>query len=177
MKSFKELQVFVEQQIQEESRRIKTFSPANLYEPIGYTLDMGGKRLRPVLALLAYNMFRDDLEQVIPAALAIEIFHNFTLLHDDIMDKADVRRNQPTVHKKYSENVAILSGDAMSILAYQYLLKSLQGICVKWASYSRKQQSNLRRAAIRHGFRNTRQCLNRRIPEYDPAEDCRFAGL
>jgi geranylgeranyl diphosphate synthase type II len=127
MKSFKELQVFVEQQIQEESRRIKTFSPANLYEPIGYTLDMGGKRLRPVLALLAYNMFRDDLEQVIPAALAIEIFHNFTLLHDDIMDKADVRRNQPTVHKKYSENVAILSGDAMSILAYQYLLKSPSG--------------------------------------------------
>jgi geranylgeranyl diphosphate synthase type II len=84
---------------------------------------MGGKRLRPVLLLLGYNLFSDSVEKAIPAALAIEVFHNFTLLHDDIMDKAEVRRNRPTVHKKFSENSAILSGDVMAFLSYQYLLE------------------------------------------------------
>jgi len=84
---------------------------------------MGGKRIRPVMLLLACNLFTDDIGKALPAALAIEVFHNFTLLHDDIMDKADMRRNSPSVHKKYNENIAILSGDAMSIMAYNYLQK------------------------------------------------------
>jgi geranylgeranyl diphosphate synthase type II len=84
---------------------------------------MGGKRLRPVLLLLSYNIFSESVQEAIPAAIAIEVFHNFTLLHDDIMDKAEMRRNMPTVHKKFSENSAILSGDAMAFLSYQYLLE------------------------------------------------------
>jgi len=84
---------------------------------------MGGKRLRPVMVLLACNLFRKTVENAYPAALAIEVFHNFTLLHDDIMDKAEMRRNSLSVYKKYNENIAILSGDAMSIMAYNYLLQ------------------------------------------------------
>jgi geranylgeranyl diphosphate synthase type II len=99
-------------------------TPANLYNPVDYSLEMGGKRLRPVLLLLGYNLFSDSLQDAIPAAIAIEVFHNFTLLHDDIMDKAEVRRNRPTVHKKFSENSAILSGDVMAFLSYKYILQS-----------------------------------------------------
>ncbi|MGC9354820.1 MAG: polyprenyl synthetase family protein, partial [Mariniphaga sp.] len=84
---------------------------------------VGGKRLRPVLLLMAFNLFSDEIEKALPAALAVEVFHNFTLLHDDIMDKAEVRRNKPTVHVKFSENNAILSGDAMAFISYQYLLE------------------------------------------------------
>ncbi len=84
---------------------------------------MGGKRLRPVLLLMAYNLFSDEIEKALPAALALEIFHNFTLLHDDIMDKAHMRRNKPTVHQKFSDNSAILSGDAMAFLSYRYLMQ------------------------------------------------------
>jgi geranylgeranyl diphosphate synthase type II len=98
-------------------------TPANLYIPVDYSLEMGGKRLRPVLLLLSYNMFSDLVENALPAAIAIEVFHNFTLLHDDIMDKAGVRRNRPTVHKQFSENSAILSGDVMAFLSYRYLLE------------------------------------------------------
>lgn len=95
--------------------------PKGLYEPIKYILSIGGKRIRPVLALAAYNLYKDNIEDIIRPALALEVFHNFTLLHDDIMDKADIRRNKPTVHKKWSENTAILSGDAMTIKAYELL--------------------------------------------------------
>ncbi len=98
--------------------------PVELYDPIKYSLDAGGKRIRPVLVLAACNLFTDDVKVAIPPALAVEIFHNFTLLHDDIMDKADLRRNRPTVHKKWNENIAILSGDAMVIKAYQQIIKS-----------------------------------------------------
>ncbi len=104
-----------------EIEKIKQTKPFQLYEPIAYSLSIGGKRLRPALMLHAASLFSESTTQVLPAAMAIEIFHNFTLLHDDIMDKADVRRGLPTVHKKYSENAAILSGDAMSILAFKYL--------------------------------------------------------
>jgi geranylgeranyl diphosphate synthase type II len=83
---------------------------------------MGGKRVRPLLLLVSFNLFSDKMGNALPAALAIEVFHNFTLLHDDIMDKAEVRRNQPTVHKKFNENNAILSGDVMAFLSYRYLL-------------------------------------------------------
>lgn len=98
-------------------------APKNLYDPIAYILDLGGKRIRPVLTLMGAEVFSTDAQAAMPAALAIEIFHNFTLLHDDVMDQADIRRGKPTVHKKWNENAAILSGDAMLILAYQYLAK------------------------------------------------------
>jgi len=96
--------------------------PFSLYDPINYTLESGGKRIRPVLVLLACNLFSDEVEHAIKPAIGLEIFHNFTLLHDDIMDHADIRRGNPTVHKKWNENTAILSGDAMFIKAYEYFL-------------------------------------------------------
>lgn len=95
-------------------------NPKELYTPITYTLSAGGKRLRPLLTILAANIFKEDISEAILPAIGLEVFHNFTLLHDDIMDKADVRRNKPTVHKKWNENVAILSGDAMMIKSYDY---------------------------------------------------------
>lgn len=95
--------------------------PKGLYEPIGYTLAAGGKRVRPRLAILATQLFGGKAEDVLPAALALEVFHNFTLLHDDVMDKASVRRGRPTVHIKWNENTAILSGDQMMIEAYKLL--------------------------------------------------------
>jgi geranylgeranyl diphosphate synthase type II len=123
MYSIKELQSLISAEVEEEIRRLNNSEPKNLYEPVGYALSMGGKRLRPVMVLLAYNLFSDSVEKVIPAALSIEVFHNFTLLHDDMMDHAEMRRNSLSVYKKYSENIAILSGDAMSIMAYNYLLQ------------------------------------------------------
>lgn len=124
MHTIKDLQTLISKEIEIEISRLTQLEPRNLYEPIAYTLDRGGKRLRPVMVLLACNMFTGKIEKAIPAAMAIEVFHNFTLLHDDIMDQAEVRRNSPTVHKKYNPNIAILSGDAMSIMAYNYLQKS-----------------------------------------------------
>jgi geranylgeranyl diphosphate synthase type II len=98
---------------------------AGLYDPIAYLLALKGKKLRPAFTLLACNLYRDDVDAAIPPALAWEIFHNFTLMHDDVMDKADLRRGQPTVHKKWNENTAILSGDAMLILSYVFMTKSV----------------------------------------------------
>jgi len=109
---------FIEEEI---SRLNLPERPANLYEPIRYILEKGGKRLRPLLVLAVYSMFKDDYKNIIKPAIGLEVFHNFTLLHDDIMDKADLRRNRPTVHKKWNENIAILSGDAAMILAYDLL--------------------------------------------------------
>lgn len=123
MNTIKELQKLISEEINREIIRLNQTEPKNLYGPIGYTLAMGGKRLRPVMVLLASNLFTEKVEKALPAALAIEVFHNFTLLHDDIMDQADMRRNSPTVHRKYNSNIAILSGDAMSIMAYNYLHK------------------------------------------------------
>ena len=93
--------------------------PYSLFEPILYILEDGGKRLRPLLTLMAYNLYREDIEKVLKSAIGIEIFHNYTLLHDDVMDDAELRRGRPTVHKKWNSNVAILSGDAAAITAYQ----------------------------------------------------------
>jgi geranylgeranyl diphosphate synthase, type II len=98
--------------------------PANLYNPVRYILSNGGKRIRPSLTLLACNLFDNDYSKAIYPALGIEVFHNFTLLHDDLMDKSPVRRNDPTVHIKWNPNIAILSGDAMSILASQLISKA-----------------------------------------------------
>lgn len=98
--------------------------PERLYLPIEYSLAGGGKRLRPVLLLLTYALFADDVKRAMPAAAAVEVFHNFTLLHDDIMDHALLRRGKPSVYAKWGENVAILSGDAMMIGAYSLLGKT-----------------------------------------------------
>ncbi len=114
---------FFEAAFREEIQSIGQTVPQKLYEPVAYSLMIGGKRLRPGLMLHAASMFSKSVDHVLSAAMAIEIFHNFTLLHDDIMDKADVRRSLPTVHKKYNDNVAILSGDAMCILAFKYFSK------------------------------------------------------
>ena len=93
--------------------------PASLYEPIRYALSMGGKRIRPVLMLMSYNLFKDHPEDIMMQALGLETYHNFTLLHDDLIDKADMRRGRQTVHKRWDDNTAILSGDSMLVLAYQ----------------------------------------------------------
>lgn len=98
-------------------------NPSELYDPIHYLLSLGGKRIRPVLCLLTYSLFKSDWEKQVPAALSVEIFHNFTLMHDDIMDKAPIRRGKQTVHEKWNDNIAILSGDVMLVNAYQYLNK------------------------------------------------------
>jgi len=95
--------------------------PSELYDPIYYILNLGGKRLRPLLVLLSYELFKDDASTIMPAALAVEIFHNFTLMHDDIMDSAPLRRGKSTVHEKWNENIAILSGDVMLVKAYELL--------------------------------------------------------
>ncbi len=95
--------------------------PQSLYDPIRYILSLGGKRIRPALTLMACDIYNNDIENAIQPALALEVFHNFTLLHDDLMDEADKRRNRPTVHKKWNANTAILSGDAMLIAAYQLM--------------------------------------------------------
>ena len=93
--------------------------PASLYEPIRYVLSLGGKRIRPVLMLMAYNLWKDDPERIMMQALGLETYHNFTLLHDDVMDNADMRRGHETVHKKWNANQAILSGDTMLLQAFE----------------------------------------------------------
>lgn len=98
--------------------------PQRLYAPIKYGLEEGGKRIRPTLLMLVYNLYAEDVERALMPAMAVEIFHNFTLLHDDIMDNAAVRRGRPSVPAKWGDNVAILSGDAMLILAYNYLQRT-----------------------------------------------------
>jgi geranylgeranyl diphosphate synthase, type II len=123
MYAIEELQNRINKEIERRSSELSNRRPAELYTPVSYSLEGGGKRLRPLLLLMSYNLFTDDIIPAMPAAVATEIFHNFTLLHDDIMDKAEVRRNKPTVHKKFSENNAILSGDAMAFLSYQYLME------------------------------------------------------
>ena len=97
--------------------------PIELYEPIQYLMSLGGKRIRPVLCLLTYSLFKETWQNAISPALSLEIFHNFTLMHDDIMDKAPLRRGKQTVHEKWNDNIAILSGDVMLVNAYQYLNK------------------------------------------------------
>lgn len=99
-------------------------TPQSLFDPINYILEIGGKRVRPVLALMGYNLFKTDIDKAMPVAFAIEIFHNFTLLHDDLMDKADKRRGKETVHIKWDDNTAVLSGDAMLIEAYKAIAKT-----------------------------------------------------
>jgi geranylgeranyl diphosphate synthase type II len=113
------------QQLEIAIKEIKYGSnPKELYEPIDYIMSLGGKRMRPILVLMACDLFDGDTAKAIHPALAIEIFHNFTLVHDDIMDNAPLRRNQETVHVKWNNNIAILSGDAMMVKAYQEICKA-----------------------------------------------------
>lgn len=98
-----------------------TRTPKGLYDPVSYVLSMGGKRIRPVLMLMAYNLYKKDVESIFGPATGIEVYHNYTLLHDDLMDRADRRRGKETVHKVWGDNAAILSGDAMLVLAYQFM--------------------------------------------------------
>ena len=98
-----------------------TRTPEGLYEPIEYILSLGGKRIRPVLMLMAYNLYKEDVSSIYDPATGIEVYHNYTLLHDDLMDRADRRRGKETVHKVWNDNTAILSGDAMLVLAYQFM--------------------------------------------------------
>lgn len=119
MFTLKEIDTIVEKGLSALNFRLK---PEDLYQPIEYMISIGGKRLRPRMCLLTYNLFSDKIEKpVLYPALALEVFHGFTLIHDDIMDRADLRRGQQTVYKKWNSNIAILSGDVMSIKAYELL--------------------------------------------------------
>ncbi|MDO4216736.1 MAG: polyprenyl synthetase family protein [Bacteroidales bacterium] len=120
MYSLKELQQRISDIFQQEKFLA---TPTSLYEPIDYTLSLGGKRIRPLLLLASCQLFGGDIEQAKDAALGIETYHNFTLLHDDLMDQSPIRRGQPTVYRKWSPNTAILSGDAMISLAWRYFLR------------------------------------------------------
>lgn len=119
MSSIKTYQQWIEQAIRKNTFGKK---PATLYEPIRYIMALGGKRLRPILALLAYKLYQDDVKRIVPYATAIEVFHNFTLMHDDIMDNAPLRRGHVTVHEKWNMSTAILSGDVMQVKVYDMLL-------------------------------------------------------
>ncbi len=114
-----------EQILQMVNETVKTVAvgrePEGLYAPIRYALSLGGKRVRPVLMLMAYNLYKEDVVRAMMPAVGIETYHNFTLLHDDLMDRADMRRGMPCVHLKWNENTAILSGDSMLVLAYEYM--------------------------------------------------------
>jgi geranylgeranyl diphosphate synthase type II len=125
MQTIEEIQQRITRALKEIDFRRK---PGELYEPISYTLSLGGKRLRPALCLMACDMFGGDVENAINPAIGIEIFHNFTLLHDDIMDEAPIRRGEETVYKKWNTNVAILSGDTMMALAYDYIMKAPESV-------------------------------------------------
>jgi geranylgeranyl diphosphate synthase type II len=118
MHSIKELQAILAQAVNNQQYPTK---PAELYEPISYLMDLGGKRMRPVLLLMSCELFDGDIQKALDPAMAIEVFHNFTLMHDDIMDKAPLRRGNPTVHEKWNANTAILSGDVMLVEGYKLL--------------------------------------------------------
>jgi geranylgeranyl diphosphate synthase type II len=119
--AFKDL---IDFELEEFNKSLLNKKPVSLYDPIKYTLDLGGKRMRPLLTLIACDLFDGNVSEAVKPALGIEIFHNFTLLHDDIMDKAPLRRNQPTVHKKWNADIAILSGDTMFVQSFQFVMQS-----------------------------------------------------
>ena len=125
MKSITELRDIIEYQL--ENLTLPNV-PKNLYDPIKYVLSIGGKRTRPALTLIAHQLFNNELKKSYMPALAIELFHNFTLIHDDIMDRAIIRRNKKTVHEKWDNNIAILAGDAMLIQAYKLLSHSEEAV-------------------------------------------------
>jgi geranylgeranyl diphosphate synthase type II len=128
MHSIQELQKIIDDAVKETTYPAE---PKELYEPISYLMSLGGKRLRPALVLMATDLFGGDINAALSPALAIELFHNFTLMHDDIMDKAPLRRGKPTVHAKWNESVAILSGDVMFVKAYKMMIQVKPDILVQ----------------------------------------------
>jgi len=120
MHSIQDLQNIIDKAVRETEYPQE---PKELYQPIAYLMALGGKRLRPALVLMAADLFGGDIQEALAPALAVELFHNFTLMHDDIMDKAPLRRGQPTVHAKWNESVAILSGDVMFVKAYKMMIQ------------------------------------------------------
>ncbi len=125
MQTLDELRLLIEQELEGINY---PETPSQLYQPIDYILGLGAKRMRPVLVLMAHQLFNSDISAAVKPALAIEVFHNFTLLHDDIMDDAPLRRGQQTVHEKWNNNVAILSGDTMLVQAYQLMTTADQAV-------------------------------------------------
>src|SRR5687768_18310799 len=123
MQLLKTYQFWIEQEIKKNKFGKQ---PASLYEPIRYLMGLGGKRMRPLLTLLSYSLYKDDAEKIVPYAAAVEAFHNVTLMHDDIMDKAPIRRGKSTVHEKWTVNTAILSGDVMLVKVYE-MISPLEG--------------------------------------------------
>lgn len=135
MESLSRYQILFDNYLENNKQKSK---PLGLYAPIQYILSLGGKRLRPLLALMATEAFGNKPEDALPAALSVEVFHNFTLIHDDIMDQAPLRRGAPTVHNKWDENTGILSGDAMLIQAYQCLEPYQNELFVKLINHTSK---------------------------------------
>ncbi len=126
-----------------------TEQPAGLYDPLRYMIALGGKRIRPRLCLTVYGLFHNRFEPgVLQAAAALEVFHSFTLIHDDIMDKADIRRGQPTVYRKWDANTAILSGDVMSIDSYRRLAQVPADV----GTFQPYGRPGVRRTAVRYGI-------------------------
>lgn len=121
MKTFEELRLMVEDAIKNLNLPLE---PKNFYDPVRYILSLGGKRMRPVFTLMACNLFSDDVSKAVRPAIGMEVFHNFTLLHDDIMDHSNLRRKKPTVNAKWNDNVAILSGDGMCYIASQLVMEA-----------------------------------------------------
>lgn len=128
MYSFEELKSIFLDYVQKQKL---TDDPVNLYSPVNYLMKLEGKRIRPVACLLVANIFTEDVQKALPVAYSIEMFHNFTLMHDDIMDNADIRRAEPTVHVKYNVNTAILSGDLMMIMSYRHILGCCTDLVLK----------------------------------------------
>lgn len=134
-RTFRMMNMLKIEQLQEKVQRIFenisfVKSPVELYQPIEYTMSQGGKRLRPLLAFIGCNMFDGNVDDVENPAIGLEIFHNFTLLHDDIMDQAPIRRGKPSVYTKWNTNTAILSGDTMFVVAYEYVVKTPEKVLV-----------------------------------------------
>ena len=126
--------------------------PANLYAPIRYIMSLGGKRIRPVMVLMATELFTDEINKALDVALAIETFHNFTLVHDDIMDNAPLRRGKQTVHEKWGNNNAILSGDVMMVESNKHLSKVDVSVLKPVLDTFNATPRCLRRPAARHGI-------------------------
>ncbi|MES2240231.1 MAG: polyprenyl synthetase family protein [Bacteroidota bacterium] len=172
MHAVSQYQEFVAEYLQSQ---LKLKEPKNLYEPIHYILNLGGKRIRPVLTLMSAEIFDASYEKALPAALAVEVFHNFSLVHDDIMDDAPLRRGNTTVHEKWDTNTAILSGDAMLILAYRYFEFYKPGIFRKLAKLFSKTALEVCEGQQWDVDFEIRQDVT--IPEYTKMIKCKTAVL
>lgn len=124
MQAYSSLFQILNKAIEEQQSSLDNASPKEMYEPMSYIIGLGGKRVRPLLTLIGYDLFKTKVEEAIPSALAVELFHNFSLIHDDILDNAPLRRGSATVHEKWNHNIALLSGDGMMVKAFEVLSES-----------------------------------------------------